>query len=49
MKNPLTTPDQSGETLGEAILAAVGCLILAPAAYFGIVLMLISVAESAPK
>lgn len=49
MENPLTTPDASGETLGDAILAAFGCLILAPCAYFGIVLMLISLAESAPK
>lgn len=40
MKNPLTTPDASGETLGEALLAAVGCLILAPAAWFGIFLLI---------
>lgn len=40
MKNLLNTPDASGETLGEALLAAVGCLILAPLAYGGIILMI---------
>lgn len=30
MKNPLTTPDQSGETLGEAILAGICTLIAIP-------------------
>lgn len=39
MKNPLTTPDQSGETLGDALLAAVGCLFLLPLAYLGLALM----------
>lgn len=31
MKNPLTTPDQSGETLGEAIIAALAMLAAIPA------------------
>jgi hypothetical protein len=43
MKNPLTTPDASGETLGEAILAGIGCFILLPAAYYGIMAMLFEV------
>lgn len=49
MKNPLTTPDASGETLGEAILAAVGCLILAPLAYGGIVLMITAFCLEMPR
>lgn len=49
MKNPLNTPDANGETLGEALLAAVGCLFLAPLAYGGIVLMITSLCLEMPQ
>lgn len=42
MCNPLTTPDASGETLGDAILAALAMLAAIPAVV-GVIWLAVSV------
>lgn len=37
------SPGANEESIGDALLAALGCLILAPAAFFGLILAVASV------